>query len=100
MPTAEIFEITMIICFGLSWPMSIMRSLKSKSTKGKSVVFLFLILLGYLAGIISKFAGGQPNLATIFYVINFLMVGADIIIYFRNRKIEKTIKEEEKKNVL
>ena len=53
---AEILEIIMIVSFGLSWPMNVMKSYKARTTKGKSLAFLCLILFGYIAGIASKFA--------------------------------------------
>ena len=38
MPTiATAFETVMIICFGLSWPFSVYKSWKSRTTKGKTL---------------------------------------------------------------
>lgn len=34
---ASLFETLMIVCFGLSWPLSIVRTLRTKSTKGKAL---------------------------------------------------------------
>lgn len=87
---AEILETMMIIGFGLSWPMSIHKSYTSRSTKGKSVVFLFCIFFGYWCGIASKLLAHNLNLAFWFYIPNTIMVGTDILLYFRNRKIEQT----------
>ena len=50
----QIFEIIMLICFGMSWPISVYKSIRSKSTKGKSVVFIIAIIIGYISGIIGK----------------------------------------------
>ena len=36
----QIFEIIMLLCFGMSWPISVYKSIRSKSTKGKSAVFI------------------------------------------------------------
>ena len=94
----EFFESIMLICFGISWPISVYKSIKSKSTKGKSVVFLFAILIGYVAGITGKFIGmyetyqdGNFKFAypIIFYFVNFIVVSIDTIIYFINRSNEK-----------
>ena len=52
---AEILEIIMIVSFGVSWPMNVMKSYKARTTKGKSLSFLCLIFFGYIAGIASKF---------------------------------------------
>lgn len=83
------FELGMLVCFGLSWPISIIRSLRSRSTKGKSVVFSFVILLGYVCGIINKFLYSR-DLVLYLYFLNFLMVLIDTLLWFRNRRLEKT----------
>jgi hypothetical protein len=87
---ASLFEGIMIICFGLSWPLSIARSIKSKSTKGKSLMFMCFIAFGYVCGLISKFITHTYNLAFWFYFPNIIMVTTDICLYFRNKKIEGT----------
>ena len=84
-----IFETIMIICFGFSWPANIIKSLKSRTAKGKSLSFLLLIETGYIFGIMSKIISHTYNLATIFYFINFFMVLADIILYFRNSRLDR-----------
>ena len=89
---ASILETIMIICFGLSWPLSIRRSLTSKSTKGKSLMFMVFILIGYFAGLSSKMLTQTYNLAFYFYFPNIIMVGTDIILYFRNKKYEESQK--------
>ena len=93
---AEIFEIIMVLSFGASWPFSVVRSYKSKSTRGKSPVFLCLIIFGYIAGIVAKLTNetymasfSQKWYVLIFYVINMLMVSADLCIFFRNRRYER-----------
>jgi hypothetical protein len=84
----EFFEALMVISFGLSWPMNIIKSFKARTTKGKSLLFLWFILLGYFCGIISKLLSGTITYVFIFYVINFVMVAVDIILYFRNRSLD------------
>jgi hypothetical protein len=74
---------TMMVCFGASWPFSIVRSWKARVTAGKSVVFLWLVLVGYLAGITHKVIYNlDPVIA--FYLLNAAMVATDIAIYYRN----------------
>ena len=46
MDWASILEAAMVICFGLSWPLSIIRSVRSKSTQGKSLPFMCFIAIG------------------------------------------------------
>ena len=93
---AEFLEVVMIVSFGASWPMNVMTSYRSRTTKGKSLVFLCLILFGYVAGICSKLVNenymaeiGQKWYVLFFYVLNFLMVSADLVLYFRNRALDK-----------
>ncbi len=83
----RIFEAIMLICFGAAWPMNIMKSIKSKTAKGKSVLFLFIILFGYLSGILNKVFYDQ-DIVLILYIINFFMVLADIVIWFRNKRLD------------
>jgi CDP-diglyceride synthetase len=86
---ANVLETLMIVCFGLSWPLSIIRSYKSRSTKGKSLLFMCFIVIGYLCGLASKMITHTYNLAFWFYFPNIIMVSTDICLYFRNKKIEK-----------
>jgi hypothetical protein len=85
---SELFEAMMVICFGISWPLSILKSWKSRTTKGKSLLFLFFIFFGYACGILSKLVGQNITYVFIFYVLNFVMVGTDIFLYFRNKRLE------------
>ena len=92
---AELLEILMIVSFGASWPLNVIKSYKARTTKGKSIAFLCLIFFGYIAGITSKLVNADymANFANkwyvlFFYVLNFLMVGADIVMYIRNRKLD------------
>ena len=87
---AEIFETMMILCFGISWPLSIIRSYRSRSTKGKSLLFMCFIAFGYVCGIISKCMTHTYNLAFWFYFPNIIMVCTDICLFFRNRAYERT----------
>ena len=90
MPTlANVLETMMIICFGISWPMSIVRSVRSRSTQGKSLLFMCFILFGYFCGVASKLISHTYNLAFWFYFPNIIMVSTDIGLYFRNRAYER-----------
>ncbi|MBP3321393.1 MAG: hypothetical protein J6M12_03475 [Clostridia bacterium] len=84
-----IFECIMLICFGLSWPISVYKSLTSRSTKGKSLVFMLAIIIGYLAGILGKITGGQFNYVLVLYCINLTVVCFDLALYFVNKQNEK-----------
>ena len=93
---AEILEVTMIVSFGISWPLNVLKSYRARTTKGKSLAFLLLILFGYVAGITSKLINeaymadfAHKWYVLFFYVLNFTMVGVDVILYFRNRRLDK-----------
>ena len=93
---SEILEVVMIVSFGASWPLNVIKSYKARSTKGKSLAFLCLIFFGYIAGILSKLLNESymMSLASkwyvlFFYVLNLIMVGADLVIYARNYKLDK-----------
>ena len=92
----EILEIIMILCFGASWPFNVVKSFRARTARGKSLLFLILIEVGYIAGIAAKLvspaymaAFGEKWYVLFFYVLNFTMVGADVILYFRNRRLDK-----------
>ena len=93
---AEILEIIMIVSFGASWPLNVLKSYKARTTKGKSLAFLLLIFFGYIAGIASKLVNdaymsqiGEKWYVLFFYILNFIMVGADLLVYARNHKLDK-----------
>lgn len=93
---AKVLEAVMIILFGISWPFNLFKSIKTKSAKGKSLLFLVLVDIGYIAGITSKFFSETFVWATdwwifMIYIINFTFVTADLIIYFINRSRDKKV---------
>ena len=102
---SELLEITMIVSFGISWPVNVVKSYKSRTTKGKSLLFLCLIFFGYVAGIASKLVNtvymdniAQKWYVLFFYVLNFLMVGADLLLYFRNLRLDRQRAAEKDEN--
>ena len=87
---SEFLEICMIVAFGLSWPMNVIKSYKARTTKGKILAFLVLILFGYICGIASKLlAPSFKWYVLFFYVLNFLMIATDLVLYVRNYKLDK-----------
>lgn len=80
-------EALMLLCFGAAWPFSIVRSWKSRSTQGKSLFFLLVLILGYLAGIANKLLY-HFDAVLFLYLLNVLMVSADAILWLRNRRYE------------
>ncbi len=93
---AEILEVIMIVSFGASWPLNVIKSYKARTTKGKSLAFLCLIFFGYIAGIISKILNETYMISfstkwyvLFFYVLNLIMVGMDLCLYVRNFRLDK-----------
>ena len=95
------YEFIIIIMFCCSWPFNVVKSFKAKSAKGKSLVFLVFILVGYVFGIVSKFInpGYMADIANKWYVLasyffNLTMVSIDFVLYFRNRAYDKKREKE------
>lgn len=87
---SEFLEIIMIVSFGCSWPLNVIKSYKARTTKGKSLAFLMLIFFGYICGIASKLIAPTFKWYVLFfYVLNFVMVGADLVMYYRNYQLDK-----------
>lgn len=94
----DLLEALTIFCFGLSWPISIRKSIVSRTAKGKSLFFEVFLFIGYAFGIARKIiqvatATESQNalfyLAFAFYVLNFIEIGIDICLYFRNKKLDE-----------
>ena len=83
----SIFEAGMLICFGASWPFAVLKTYRTKAVKGKSRLFLSLIIIGYLFGIINKIINSMDVVFWL-YVINLLLVSTDFFfcILYRNRE--------------
>ena len=87
---SELLEIFMVVSFGASWPFNVIKSYRARTTKGKSLLFLVLIFFGYICGIISKLTAESFKWYVLFfYVLNLIMVGADLLLYIRNSKLDK-----------
>ena len=85
----SLYEAVMLLCFGAAWPFAIAKSWRSRTSQGKSVVFLFVILVGYAAGIMNKITLGQcHDPVLLLYVANALMVSLDAALFFRNRRLD------------
>jgi len=86
----SIFEIIMLVCFGAAWPSSIYKSYTSRTSKGKSILFLFIVFLGYIAGIFHK-VFYNLDFVIYLYALNSALVFWDITLYFRNYALDKQI---------
>ena len=90
-----IFETIMLVCFGLSWPINVVKAYKAGTTKGTSLPFILLIITGYLAGITAKIVNGQFNYVFIVYIINLIIVTLNVVVYFRNYYLDKKTNKKE-----
>ena len=94
---SNLLEALMILCFGLSWPMSVYKSYKSRTAKGKSLLFEVFIFIGYVFGIARKIlqiSMGEGNgwifyMAFIFYIFNIGLITIDMLLYIRNTRLDK-----------
>ena len=86
---AQLFEVLMLVCFGISWPFNISKSWKSRTAKGKSLVFELCIVVGYLCGIVGKFVSGNVTYVVAVYVLDVTMVCIDIILTLRNMALDR-----------
>lgn len=84
----SIFEMGMLLCFGAAWPLNIYKSLKSRTAAGRSILFQWAIIIGYICGIIHKILYSN-NIVLYLYILNLLMVSFDTVLYFRNKKLDQ-----------
>lgn len=89
MNIVHVLEAGMLVCFGVSWPFNIAKSLRSRTAKGKSVVYEILVVVGYFFGLAAKIILGDVNYVMIFYIVDILMVTTDILLTFRNRRLDR-----------
>ena len=85
----EILEAIMLVCFGLSWPINLMKNIRAKTAKSMSLNFILLIIVGYVAGITAKIITGRINYVLVIYIINLLVVCVNLVVYFVNRGLDK-----------
>lgn len=85
----SILETTMLICFGVSWPLNVWKSYKARTARGTSLPFILLIITGYVAGIFAKIITKQINYVLIAYFINLAIVSLNVVVYFRNTALDK-----------
>lgn len=84
------FEAVMLLCFGVSWPISIAKSLRTKKVSGKSLLFMIIIFLGYLSGIIHKLLY-DPDGVILLYALNAVLVAVDLALYVHYLPLERAV---------
>ena len=78
----SIFEAGMMICFGAGWPVAVYKTWRAKCVSGKSLRFSYLVVIGYLCGIIHKILYNF-DYVILLYIINTVFVIADMVLYYR-----------------
>lgn len=91
----SVFEVGMLVCFGAAWPINIAKSIKSKTAAGRSLIFQWAILLGYVSGIIHKLLYSK-DVVLYLYFLNFAMISFDLCLGYRNKRLDKKRKKEGK----
>ena len=89
MEFGHLFEALMLVCFGFSWPLNVIKAYKARTAKGTSLAFIFLIITGYLAGITAKFINHQFNYVLAVYFLNLAIVMTNVLVYIRNKGLDK-----------
>lgn len=89
---SHLFECMMLICFGFSWPLNVVKAYRAKTAKGTSLAFILLIITGYLAGITAKIINSQFNYVLIVYFLNLAIVSVNILVYARNKRLDRLSK--------
>ena len=85
----SILETVMLVCFGFSWPLNVIKAYRAKTTKGTSLMFILLIITGYIAGISAKIALGNINYVLVAYLLNLAIVSLNLVVYFRNVALDR-----------
>ena len=97
MDIVQLCEIGMLVAFGFSWPFNIAKSWRSRTAKGKSVQFEYIVLFGYLVGLLGKIItthrSGVLPWSTWFYIADIIMVSIDVALYYRNTKLDRQREE-------
>ncbi|MCQ2596373.1 MAG: hypothetical protein MJ181_00865 [Treponema sp.] len=95
MNLAHLFEAGMLVCFGFSWPINVVKAYKAGTAKSTSLAFIFLIITGYILGISAKVINSQYNYVLAVYILNLVIVFSNVLVYFRNRALDKKRESEE-----
>ena len=91
----SIFEIGMLVGFGFAWPSNIYKSIKSRTAAGRSILFQFAVLAGYICGITHKILYSN-DLVLYLYILNFVMVSVDTCLCLRNRRLDRERTQQQK----
>lgn len=99
MNLAHLLEAGMLVCFGFSWPINVVKTYKARTAKGTSLAFIILIITGYIAGISAKIINNQFNYVLGVYFLNLAIVTANIFVYIRNKRLDRKANEKKELKV-
>jgi len=85
----DIFEAAMLVCFAASWPFNLIKAYRARTNVGTSLLFMSIIIMGYLCGIADKVVSDDITYVIAFYIIDLALVTAGVLIYLRNRALDK-----------
>ena len=91
MEIAPILETIMLVCFGFSWPINLIKAYKARTAKSTSLPFVLLIIAGYISGISAKIIMGNINYVLVAYLLNLAIVSLNLVVYFRNVALDKQV---------
>ena len=86
----EFLETVMLVCFGISWPVNLIKNYRAGTAKNMSLMFILLILAGYVAGIAAKLVTHRINYVLAVYIFNLVMVSGNLAVYFINRRKDQS----------
>lgn len=86
---SQALEAGMLLCFGISWPMSLIKNIKSHTAKNMSIGFIVLIITGYISGIVAKLYSHTYGYVLAVYLLNLLIVSLNLVVYFVNRRLDR-----------
>ena len=91
---SSVLETVMLVCFGLSWPLNMVKAYKARTAKGTSLLFLLLIITGYIGGISAKMISGNINYVFAVYILNLVIVLLNLAVYVRNTSLDRNAERE------
>ncbi len=89
MNLAHLLEAAMLVCFGFSWPINVVKAYRARTAKSTSLAFIILIITGYIAGISAKLINHQFNYVLAVYFLNLVIVFSNVVVYFRNVALDR-----------
>lgn len=85
-----IFEVIMLLCFAAAWPANIYKAYHARTAVGTSLPFMIIIEVGYVCGMLNKLVNDDINYVMAFYIFDFVLVLIGVVVYFRNRSLDKS----------